>query len=102
MARRGPRTKLKVKLEQNGELGQKEPFFPGLTQRERKGGRKSTKILSTIYGASLVDFVGPRIKVHRIDEGYVWVLKTLDFTVDPSEEFGKSKVSNLGSVHEAS
>ena len=43
-----------------------------------------------------------RTKVHRIDEGYTWVLKTWDFTKDPSEEFGKSKVSGLGSVHKAS
>ena len=40
--------------------------------------------------------------VHLIDEGYVWVPKIRDFTEDPSEKFGKSKVSGLGSVHEAS
>ena len=47
-------------------------------------------------------FVGPRTKVHRIDEGYVWVPKTLHFAEDPSEEFEKSKVSGLGSVDKAS
>ena len=47
-------------------------------------------------------FVEPRTKVHRIDEGYAWVPKTRDFTKDPTEELGKSKVSGLGSVHEAS
>ena len=44
-------------------------------------------------------FVGPRMKVHLLDEGYAWVPKTRDFAEDSSEEFGKSKVSCLGSVH---
>ena len=44
-------------------------------------------------------FVGPRTKVHLLDKGYAWVSKTLDFTEDSSEEFRKSKVSGLGSVH---
>ena len=47
-------------------------------------------------------FVRPRTKVHRIDKGYAWVPKTRDFAENPNEEFGKSKVSGLGSVHEAS
>ena len=42
------------------------------------------------------------MKVHRIDEGYTWVPKMQDFAKDPSKEFKKSKVSSLGSVHEAS
>ena len=44
-------------------------------------------------------FVGLRTKVHLLDEGYAWVPKTRDFTGDSSKEFGKSKVSGLGSVH---
>ena len=47
-------------------------------------------------------FVRPRTKVHHVDEGYACVLKKRDFVKDPNEEFGKSKVSGLGSVHEAS
>ena len=47
------------------------------------------------------EFVGPRTKVHHIDEGNVWVLKKRDFIEDPNE-FWKSKVLGLGSVHEAS
>ena len=35
----------------------------------------------------------------RATHGYQ---KTRDFAEDPSEEFGKSKVSGLGCVHEAS
>ena len=42
------------------------------------------------------------MKVQRIDEGYAWVPKTQDFVEDPNEEFGKSRVSCLGSIHEAS
>ena len=40
-----------------------------------------------------------RKKVHLLDEGYTWVPKTRDFAGDSSEEFGKLKVSGLGSVH---
>ena len=42
------------------------------------------------------------MKVHCIDEGYAWVPKKRDFTKDPNEKIGKSKVLGLGSVHEAS
>ena len=44
-------------------------------------------------------FVGARIKDHLLDKGYAWVPKTRDFAEDSSEEFGKSRVSGLGSVH---
>ena len=46
-----------------------------------------------------LEFVRQRTKVHLLDDGYVWVPKTRDFVEDSSEEFGKSKVSGLGSVH---
>ena len=45
------------------------------------------------------EFVKPRTKVHLLDEGYMWVPKTQDFADDSREEFGKSMVSGLGSVH---
>ena len=48
------------------------------------------------------EFVGPRMKVHLLDEGYAWVPKTRDFSKDSSEEFGKSMVSGLGSVYKTS
>ena len=35
------------------------------------------------------EFVGPRMKVHLLDEGCMWVLKTRDFSKDSSEEFRK-------------
>ena len=48
------------------------------------------------------EFVGPKMKVHLLDKGNVWVSKTRDFAEDSSEEFGKSNVSGLRSVHETS
>ena len=48
------------------------------------------------------EFVRPRIEVHLLDESYAWVLKLRDFAEDSSEEFGKSKVSGLGSVNRTS
>ena len=44
-------------------------------------------------------FIGPRIKDHLLDKGYAWVPKTQDFVEDSSEEFRKSRVSSLESVH---
>ena len=41
------------------------------------------------------DFVGPRTKVHRIDEGYAWVPKTRDFAEDPRKEIQKIEVVGL-------
>ena len=35
------------------------------------------------------EFVGPRMKVYLLEEGYLWVEKTQDFAKDSSEEFGK-------------
>ena len=42
------------------------------------------------------------MKVHLLDEGYMWVSKTRDFIEDSNEEFRKSKVSGLISVHRTS
>ena len=69
-------------------------------KEERKRRAKSFLPRSTEFRQS--KFIGPRMKVHRIDKGYAWVPKTLDFAEDPNEEFEKSKVSGLGSIHEAS
>ena len=48
------------------------------------------------------EFVGLRMKVHLLDEGYTWVPKTWDFAEDSSKEFRKSKVLGLGSVNRTS
>ena len=67
-----------------------------LVVRERGKEKKKKKnqnfyLRSTEFRWS--EFVGPRMKVHLLDEGYAWVPKTRDFVEDSSEEFGKSKVS---------
>ena len=64
------------------------------THRVREGEKREMKnqnfsLRSTEFRRS--EFVGPRTKVHLLDEGYVWVLKTWDFADDSSKEFGKSK-----------
>ena len=68
-----------------------------LAVREEKGERRERlQLLSTF---SWSEFVGSRTKVHLLDEGYEWVLKTRDFAEDSSKEFRKLKVSSLRSVH---
>ena len=69
-------------------------------REERK--RRDKNFLPRFIEFRRLKFVRLRKKVHRIDEGYAWVPKTLDFTEDPSEEFGKLKVSSLRIVQEAS
>ena len=90
---------LRIKLEQNGK---RIPFFLVLFESERETKRRAKSFLSRSMEFRQSNFVGPRTKVYRIDEGYTWVPKTRDFIEDPNEEFEKSKVSGLGSVHEAS
>ena len=70
-----------------------------MKEEKRERGERSSNfsLLSTEIGGSV--FVGPRIKDHLLDEGCAWVPKTRDFAYDSSEEFGKSRVSGLGSVH---
>ena len=73
-----------------------------LSGGEREGKKKKRKnpnfsLRSTEF--CRLEFVRPRMKVHILDEGYAWVSKTRDFIEDSSKEFGKSKVSGLGSVH---
>ena len=67
---------------------------------DRKMKHKSFLLISTEFRQS--KFVGIKMKIHLIEEGYMWVPKTRDFAEVPSEEFEKSKVWGLGSVHEAS
>ena len=69
------------------------------SEREKKKKKKNPNfsLRSTEFHRS--EFVGPRTKVYLLNEGYTWVPKTWDYIEDLSEEFGKSKVSGLGSVH---
>ena len=54
---------------------------------------QNLSLLSTEIG--WLEFVGPRKKVHLLDESYTWVPKPRDFAEDSSKEFGKSKVLGL-------
>ena len=66
-------------------------------KRERGERSFNFSIRSTEIGGLV--FVWPRTKDHLLDKGYAWIPKTRDFAEDSSEEFGKSRVSGLGSVH---
>ena len=83
-------------------MGEEIPDF-GLGVRVRKEERKKNQnfyLQSTEF--CRLEFVEPRVKVHLLDKGYAWVQKTRDFAEDLREEFEKSKVSSLESVHETS
>ena len=67
-----------------------------MRKRERKES-SSFSLQSTKFCSS--EFVEPRIEVHILNESYAWIPKSWDFAEDSSKEFGKSKVSSLGSVH---
>ena len=69
-------------------------------KREREERSSNFSLRSTEIGG--LGFIGPRTKDHLLDKGYMWVLKTRGFAEDLSEEFGKSRVSGLESVHETS
>ena len=59
--------------------------FLVLREGERRGRDFSSFSLrsSEFY---LSEFVEPRVKVHLLDEGYVWVPKRRGFNEDPNEE----------------
>ena len=105
VARREPRIQ-SIKGEKKNISFVGSPIF-GLEKnvrgRVREGKKRKEKhfsLRSTEF--CRLEFVGPRMKVHLLDEGYVWVPKTRDFIEDSNEEFRKSKVSGLGSVHRTS
>ena len=88
---------------QKGNLGQKITFFAMFHVIVREEGKRRAKsFLPRSMEFRWSKLVRPRTKVHRIDEGYACVPKMWDFVEDPNEEFRKSKVSGLGSVHETS
>ena len=69
---------------------------------ERERGRESSNFSLRSTEIRWLKFVEPRTKVHLLDKGYAWVPKTWDFAEDSNKEFGKSKITGLGSVHETS
>ena len=69
-------------------------------EREKKGEEVSFQKFSLrSLEIGWLEFIGPRTKVHLLNESYAWVPKSRDFFEDLSKEFVKSKVSGLGSVH---
>ena len=68
-------------------------------ERERERGRESSNFSLRSTNIEWYEFVGLRKKFHLLDKGYAWVPNIRDFAEDSSEEFGKSKVSGLRSVH---
>ena len=76
-------------------------MFKQERERERERERRAKSFLPRSMKFCWLEFIGLRMKVHRIDERYAWVPKTRGFVKDPNEEFRKSKVSSLGSVYEA-
>ena len=63
--------------------------FGRTEKRERKGEAKGFFRQSTEFRRS--EFVEPRTKVHRFDEGYAWVPKTRDFIKDSKEEIWENQ-----------
>ena len=86
---------LKIKLEQKGQREKRSHFFLVLTvgERERRERAPSFSLRSTELRWSI--FVGPRTKVHRIDQGYAWVPRTRDFAEDPRKESREIEVVRL-------
>ena len=93
-----PNLRIKLNKRLKSYRAEKEQnFYWRENVREKEGDGSNFSLQSTEIGWS--KFVRPRMKVHLLNEGYAWVPKTRDFAEDSSEEFGKSKVSGLGSVH---
>ena len=68
---------------------------------EREGKRGSTfSLRSKELGWS--SRIEPRLKVGILVEGNAWTPKSGVFVGDMIEEFGKSKISGLGNIHETS
>ena len=76
----------------------KSSFFFAENVREGRNGERDSNFSLRSTETGWLKFVGPRMKVQLLDEGYAWVSKTRDFVEDSSKEFGKSKVLGLGSV----
>ena len=74
-------------------LGERKRSFSGLETMGEKGRKERTprfSLRSTELRQS--DFVGLRLKVHRLDEGFAWVQKRTDFTEYPNEEISGNQI----------
>ena len=79
---------IRLKSQIFGEKGSN--FFAGFYMREEERERENDSIQAFFRQSSefcRLEFVKPRIKVHRLDEGYAHVPKMRDFIKDG--DFGK-------------
>ena len=75
------------------------PFSFDREREEERGEREQQAFSLRSTEFCRLDFIGVRLKVHYLDEGYVWVPKGKDFDEDLKEEIrGKWKFSSLGGV----
>ena len=90
MAQSGPHVQLKLKKEKRRE---NQIFLPILgnydSGRERVRGEKSYSFSLRSMEIRWSESVEPRFKVHLLDEGYVWIPTTRNFTEDFG--FGEEK-----------
>ena len=73
-----------------------------LSERERRKKGGESKLLSTIYGVPSIGIRWANNESSSHRRGLRVGTESARFRRGPNEEFGKSKVSGLGSVHEAS
>ena len=73
------------------EKKQNSPFFGQYVgERKREERDSNFSLRSTEIG--WLEFIGPRTKVHLLDEGYAWVPKRRNFTKDPKEEVSRNRI----------
>ena len=81
MARHGPHTKLNLSLNKKVQRGKRSHIFPGFFREKERERKKGEKVRASNFSLRSTEirwsvFVGPKTKVHLLDEGYAWVLKT--------------------------
>ena len=62
-------------------------------EERKRGGKRSSNFSLRSTKFHRLEFVEPRVKVHLLDEGYVWVPKRKSFTEDSNEEISRNKGS---------
>ena len=82
----GHTSNLSLSWNKRGIIAKKSPFLGFHREREEKRERGEPSFLprSTKFCGSV--FVGPRTKVHCIDERYTWVPENRDFAKEPIGE----------------
>ena len=91
MVQRGPPIQLKLKLDKREIRAKRAHSFWFTHEREEKREKGEPSFLprsTEFYGS---DFVGPRTKLYRLDERYVWVPEKRDFTKDPRVEISGNR-----------